>query len=64
MYGKTLEYGDEYRSVATFQTSRGEVKVLVGRVANNNKPPMETHTSGRVYAQVNSTGHVSSIYFF
>lgn len=64
LYGKELHYGDEFESVATFQTSRGEVKVLVGKLANNNKPPMETMTRGRIYAQFDHTGHISSIYFF
>lgn len=64
LYGKTLQYGDEYRSLATLQTTRGEVKVIVGKLANNNKPPMETRTEGRINAQVDDTGHVSSLYFF
>ena len=64
LYGKTLKYGDEYRSVAKLKTSRGEVKVIVGKLANNNKPPMETRTKGRIYAQVDETGHVTSLYFF
>ncbi len=64
MAGKEMHYGDEFRSLATFKTSRGEVKVLENKLASNNKPPLETQTKGRIYAIVDNTGHVSDIFFY
>ena len=57
-------YGEEFRSIATFDTSRGEVKVLEQTEAGNNKKPLETKTPNRVYATVGADGHINNIYFY
>ena len=57
-------YGSEFKSIARFDTSRGEVKVLEQAVSGNNKKPLETMTPGRVYATVHADGHINNIYFY
>lgn len=57
-------YGGEYRSIATFNTSRGEVKVIKQRNGDNNKKPLETRTPNRIYATVDSDGEINNIYFY
>ena len=59
-----LHYGDEYRSLATFATTRGEVKVVESLLFEKKKAPMETMTPGRIYAMTDHTGHISDIIFF
>ena len=61
---EVAHYGDEFKSIATFGTSRGEVKVLESTSGNNNKKPLETRTPGRVYATVHADGHINNIYFY
>lgn len=59
-----LEYGDEFESLATIPTNRGEVKVIRSLTSNNNKRPYETRTPGRIYATVSSSGVFNNLYFF
>ena len=59
-----LHYGDEFRSIAKFSTSRGEVKVLENAITGRHNSPMETMTDGRIYATNDRTGHISTIVFF
>ena len=59
-----MRYGDEFESLDTFMTSRGEVKVLRSKLTKNNQSVLFTKTKGRIYATVNNRGHVTSLYFF
>lgn len=59
-----LNYGDEFRGLATFATRLGEVKVLENKFPGRRKAPMETMTRGRIYAMADRTGHISDIIFF
>ena len=59
-----LNYGDEFRSIAKFSTSRGEVKVVENTLPGRHNSPMETMTDGRIYAKTDHTGHISIIVFF
>ena len=64
MLSNVARYGDEFESLDTFMTSRGEVKVLKSKLSAENKAVLFTKTPGRIYATINSSGHVTSIYFF
>lgn len=57
-------YGEEFRSLATFDTTRGEVKVLETADGGSNKKPLETKTPNRIYATVNSDGHINNLYLY
>lgn len=59
-----LNYGDEFRSIAEFSTTRGEVKVVENTIPGQHNSPMETMTNGRIYAKPDHTGHISTIVFF
>lgn len=57
-------YGDWFESLATFQTARGEVKVLRSRITKNNFPVDRTITQGRIYAQIDKKHRVTKLFFF
>lgn len=64
--GKKLElkYGDEFRSLARLDASRGEVEVLENKLPGRHDAPMETMSDGRIYAIPEHTGHIDTIIFF
>lgn len=64
MLSGSAKYGEEYRSLGTFSTSRGEVKVIKSRNSKNNKRPYFTMTKNRVYATVDHQGRINNLYFF
>lgn len=50
--------------MATFSTTRGEVKVVRSRITPNNFPIEQTITPNRIYAQVDKNNHVTKLFFF